>query len=94
MLLIPRGRAPGVGDSNPAAGLLLLLVGVMLLLMYVTGRLDWLFSIGKQVDAARGAPVPVPTGAPGAPGSPIYGPPLPPSLQTSPQGATWHGASA
>lgn len=39
--------------GNPAGGLLLLLVGVMLLLMFVTGRLEWLFSLAHDVNSAR-----------------------------------------
>lgn len=38
-----------------AGGLLLLGVGVMLLMMYVTGRLEWLFSIGRDANALRTA---------------------------------------
>lgn len=36
-----------------AGGLLLLGVGVMLLMMYVTGRLDWLFRLGRDANALR-----------------------------------------
>lgn len=45
-----------------AGGLLLLGVGVMLLVMYVTGRLDWLFALGRDANALR-------TGASAAAGS-------------------------
>lgn len=47
-----------------AGGLLLLGVGVMLLLMYVTGRLDWLFSLGADANALRtGASAPAGSGS-------------------------------
>jgi len=41
-----------VGGNTPG-GLLLLLTGVMLLLMFVTGRLEWLFSLARDVNDAR-----------------------------------------
>jgi hypothetical protein len=50
-----------------AGGLLLLGVGVMLLMMYVTGRLDWLFALGRDANALRtgeSAPAPGSSGAP------------------------------
>lgn len=42
-----------VGASGGAGGLLLLGVGVMLLMMYVTGRLEWLFAVGRDANALR-----------------------------------------
>lgn len=39
--------------GNPAAGLLVLLVGLYLLLAYFAGRLEWLFSLQKAAGAAR-----------------------------------------
>lgn len=45
-----------------AGGLLLLGVGVMLLMMYVTGRLEWLFALGHDANALR-------TGSSGATGT-------------------------
>lgn len=66
--------------GNPAGGLLLMLVGVMLLLMYVTGRLEWLFGLARDVQAGRAAyaapaavkapPPPVGTTAPTPPAKP------------------------
>ena len=54
-----------MSSGNPAAGLLLLVVGVFLLLSYFTGRLDWLFALGRDVNAGRtGAAAPPPAGAP------------------------------
>lgn len=40
-------------NGNSAGPLLLLLVGVMLLFMFVTGRLEWLFSLARDVNNAR-----------------------------------------
>lgn len=48
--------------GNPAAGLLVLLAGCYLLLAFFTGRLEWLFNMGGQVQAAR-ATTPAPAGA-------------------------------
>lgn len=46
--------------GNPAAGILMLLVGVMLLMMFVTGRLDWLTRLTQDTRAVQqqGAPAP------------------------------------
>ena len=44
-----------MGAAGGAGGLLLLGVGVMLLMMYVTGRLEWLFAIGRDANALRTA---------------------------------------
>lgn len=42
-----------MGSSNSAAGLILLGLGVMLMLLYVTGQLEWLFRLAAQVNDAR-----------------------------------------
>lgn len=47
-----QGRPVAVA-GNPAAGLLVLLVMLYLLLAYFAGRLEWLFSLGQAVGAAR-----------------------------------------
>lgn len=52
-----------------AGGLVLLGAGVMILLMFFTGRLEWLFQLGRDVDAARTPGTPTPTGGSGASGS-------------------------
>lgn len=52
---------------NSAGGLVLLGAGVMILLMFFTGRLEWLFQLGRDVNAAR-TPAPAATGT-GAGGS-------------------------
>lgn len=72
-------------SGNPAAGLLLLLVGVFLLLSFVTGRLDWLFSLGHDVEAARTGAVAASPGATPATGAaaipyPGTAPVLPPPV--------------
>ena len=61
-------------NSSPGA-LLMLLLAVFLLLEYFTGRLDWLFALGKDVSAGYHAPAPAtgtatppPAAQPGAPG--------------------------
>lgn len=47
----------GIDVGNPTAGILMLLVGVMLLMMFVTGRLDWLTRLTQETRAVQqGAP--------------------------------------
>ncbi len=40
-------------SGNPAAGLLLLLLGVYLLFAFLTGQLKWLFRLGDAIGAAQ-----------------------------------------
>lgn len=47
-----------MGSQNTAAGLLLLVLGVYLLLAFLTGQLEWLFRLGAQVSAARAGTTP------------------------------------
>lgn len=51
--------------GNPAAGLLLLLLGVYLLLAFLSGQLEWLFRLGSAVQTARGDAPATGAGAPG-----------------------------
>ena len=41
--------------GNPTAGILMLLVGTMLLMMFVTGRLDWLTRLTQGTKAVQAA---------------------------------------
>lgn len=41
--------------GNPTAGVLMLLVGTMLLMMFVTGRLDWLTRLTQETKAVQQA---------------------------------------
>lgn len=62
-----------MGSSNAAAGLILLGLGVMLLLLYVTGQLEWLFGLVQTVTAAHAA----------APTAALPPPAAPPVLTTA-----------
>jgi hypothetical protein len=65
-------------SSSPGA-LLLLLLAVYLLLAFFTGRLEWLFSMARDVQAGYHA------GAAGAPGmgGPVVVPPAGPPVQSA-----------
>lgn len=52
-------------SGNPAAGLLLLLLGVYLLFAFLTGQLEWLFRLGDAIGAARGGTAAVGPASPG-----------------------------
>lgn len=43
----------GIDVGNPTAGILMLLVGTMLLMMFVTGRLDWLTRLTQETRAVQ-----------------------------------------
>ncbi|MCC7134048.1 MAG: hypothetical protein IT352_15430 [Gemmatimonadales bacterium] len=49
--------------GNPTAGILMLLVGVALLMMFVTGRLDWLTRLTQETRAVQQGSEPQPAPA-------------------------------
>ena len=59
--------------SNPAGGLLLLLISIFLLVQFFAGNLDWLFRLGSAIDAAQ-------QGSSPAPAAPAIAGPTPPQL--------------
>ncbi len=62
--------------GNPTAGILMLLVGVMLLMMFVTGRLDWLTRLTRDTRAVQQGSVP--QGAPAAAAAKVQHPAVQP----------------
>lgn len=52
-------------SGNPAAGLLLLLLGLYLLFAFLSGQLEWLFRLGDAIGAARSGTAAVTPTAPG-----------------------------
>lgn len=60
-------------NTSPGA-LLLLLLAVYLLLAYFTGRLEWLFSMGRDVAAGYRAPAAPATAPPAAAAATAYSP--------------------